>query len=147
MAKMPKLTEMLQNSPEFTDPTHEDFIPVDQQAVTMVLAEHFQKAISNLYMDSEELADTVGIGSAEAWEKFLNLDPVLLYVTARTKNLAAVTARKSLKNLSKAASAGEVAAIKYLNELSGILQGQANNKQIVMHYIPRPKRPGKLKEL
>lgn len=147
MAKMPKLTEMLQNSPEFTDPEHEDFVPIDQQAATMVLAEAFQKSISHLYMDSEELEDEIGIGNSEAWEKFLLLDPVSLYVTARTKSLAAVSARKSMKNLQKAAATGDVAAIRYLNDVSGILQGQSNNKLIVMHYIPRPQRPGKLKEV
>lgn len=147
MAKMSKLTEMLENSAEFTDPENEDFITVDRQAAIMIQAEQFQSRISHLYMDSEELADEVGYGSAESWEKFLLLETVALYVAARTKTLAAVTARKSMKSLQKAANSGDVAAMKYLNEMSGILQGQSNNKQIILHYVPRPKRPAPLREV
>lgn len=134
-----KLTELLAASPIFTDPDMEDFVPLDEQEVYLKQAELFQSRISNLYLDPEELAMELLTGSAEDWEDFLNLEPVKLYVSVRTKNLASMQARKSMKNLQKSASSGDVQAIKYLNELSGVLQNQSDKKVIVLHYIPRPK--------
>ena len=135
---IPKLTEMLQNSPNYTDPEHEDYVPLDKQHVFLRLAEEFQSKQSTMYMDAEELEQDLGIGDANLWEEFLNMEPVLLYTTARTKRMAAVKSRKSLKNLQRAADGGDVRAIQYLNELSGILQAQDGAKIIVLTTVPRP---------
>lgn len=135
---MTKLTHLLLQSPAFQDPMLEDFIPLDQQDLFLKLAEEFQKGISSLYLDPDELAIETRIGTPEVWEEFLNIEAVRLYVAARTKNLATVQARKAMKNLQKSANNGDVAAIKYLNDVSGLLHKQADNKQIVLHYVPRP---------
>jgi hypothetical protein len=129
---------MLQNSPIYTDPTHDDYVPLDKQHVFLRLAEQFQSKQSSMYMDAEELEQEFAIGDANLWEEFLNLDPVLLYSTARTKRMAAVKSRKSMKNLQRAADSGDVRAIQYLNEVSGILQAQDGAKLIVLTTVPRP---------
>ena len=137
---IPRLTEMLETSPYFNDPTLEEYVPLDKQALYLKLAEHFQGKISNLYADPEELWDELRVGSPEIWEEFLSQETVNLYVTARTKSLATVQARKSLQNLQKGAKRGDVQAIKYLNEVSGILAGSDNNKTVVLHFVPRANR-------
>lgn len=141
MAVVPKLTNMLQLSPQFTDPTVDDYVAPDKQHIFIALAESFQTKTSHLYEDPDELTVSLQVGNTELWEEFLNTEPVRLYVTARTKNLTAVHARKSILNLQKSAGRGEVNAIKYLNEISGILQRQTDNKQIVLTYVPRPEMP------
>lgn len=138
MATIPKLTDMLSNSPIFTDPSHEDYVPLDKQHVFLMLAEKFQAKPSTMYMDAEELAEDIGTGDSNLWEEFLNLDPVILYSTARSKRAATVTARKSLRNLQKQANTGDVRAIQYLNEVSGILQAQDGAKLIILTTVPRP---------
>lgn len=135
---IPKLTEMMANSPQFTDPNHDDYVPLDKQDVFMALAERFQQKQSTMYMDAEELSTEMGTGDPNIWEEFLNLESVLLYSSARTKRLAAVTARKSLKNLQTEANRGNVKAIEYLNQVSGILQAQDGAKTIVLTTVPRP---------
>jgi hypothetical protein len=146
MAKIPRLTNMLSSSPYFTDPSVEDYIPIDKQEIYLKLASVFQSKISYLYSDPEELArpqdyDGTGIGTPELWDEFLTLDTVQLYITARTRNLASQKARKSLHNLQKQADKGDVQAIKYLNEVSGMLAGADNNKTIV---LLRPKTGGEM---
>lgn len=140
MSKLPKLTEMINNSPVFKDPTHEEYEPADRQLIFRKMAEVFQRNISNMYLNPDELVYTLEIGEAGIWEEFLNLEPVQLYIATRTKNIASVNARKSLLNLQKAADKGDVAAIKYLNEVSGILNNQSDNKIIVITTVPRPAR-------
>jgi hypothetical protein len=140
---MQKLTDVLQASVQFTDPTVDDYVLLDKQAVFMKLAENYQMFISHLYEDPEELVESTGIGTGELWEEFINLEPVRFYTSVRTKKLAEVDARKSLKNLQKSANKGDVSAIKYLNEVSGILQSQGDGKQIVLHFVPRPKNAPK----
>lgn len=135
---IPKLTTILETSQQYTNNEVEDYIPVDKQLVFTKLAELFQSKISYLYLDPDELSEELGVGSPETWEEFMNVEPVRLYVAARTKNLTQIHARKSLANLQKSANKGDVASIKYLNEISGILQAQAGNKTIVLHYVPRP---------
>ena len=138
MAKLPRLTDMLKESDIFTDPEHEDYLSPPQQARILMQAEVFQSKTSNLYDDPDELAGNTLKGTPEQWEEFLNLLPVQLYITARTKNLATVGARKSMRSLQKSAAQGDVAASKYLNEISGILQAQSNNKMIILTCVPRP---------
>ena len=137
MARIPKLTEMLENSPVFTDPSHEDYVPLDKQHVFLRLAEMYQGQQSTMYMDAEELTQEFGTADPNLWEEFLNMEPVLLYSTARTKRMAAVTSRKSLKNLMSAAKT-DVRAMQYLNEISGVLQAQDGAKLIVLTTVPRP---------
>lgn len=141
MAVVPKLTQMISLSPQFTDTTIDDYIPIDKQHLFLTLAEKFQSKTSSLYEDPAELYTSLMIGSEEIWEEFLNIEPVRLYVAARTKNLTAVHARKSLKNLQLSAGKGDVQSIKYLNEISGILNKQSDNKIIVLSYVPRPQIP------
>lgn len=134
---MQKLVELLQHCPDFNDTSLESYVPLDKQAVYLKMAERFQEAISHLYEDPEELAQSTDI-KAELWEDFLDLDAVTLYAAVRTKKLATTTARKSLRNLQLSANKGDVSAIKYLNEISGIINKQGDTGQIILHYVPRP---------
>ena len=141
---MQKLTEILANCEQFTDPSHDDYVDIEKQEIYLKLAEHLQSAISHLYEDPEELSISTGIDDPELWEEFLNFEPVNLYIEVRQKKLTSVSARKAIKNLQNAANRGDVQAIKYLNEVSGILQAQGdNNKQIVLHFVPRPENAPK----
>lgn len=135
---MQKLTDILASSEQYNDTTHEDYVTPEKQALFLKLAERLQGEISHLYEDPEELALSTGIHTPDLWEEFLNLEPVKFYISVRTKQLSTVNARKSIRNLQVAANKGDVQAIKYLNEVSGILQSQGDNKQIVLHYVPRP---------
>lgn len=140
MARLPKLLEMIDNSPVFNDPEHPDYEPLDQQVIYRRMAEIFQSSISNLYLDPEELSNETMIGTELQWEAFLNLEPVQFYIATRTKNLTATAARKSLSSLQKAAKRGDVQAIKHLNDISGVLQSQGDNRVIILTTVPRPER-------
>jgi hypothetical protein len=104
------------------------------------MAQRFQESISNLYSDPQELAMELQMGTEMQWEAFLNLEPVQFYVATRTRNLTEVAARKSMSSLQKSAQRGDVAAIKLLNEMSGILKAQGDNYTIVLTTVPRPER-------
>lgn len=136
---MQKLTQLLQACPEFTDADHENYVPVHKQVIYLKMAEVFQTKQSHLYEDPEELVESTNMGTAEIWEEFINLDPVQIYAAARTKRLASVAARNSIRNLQKSAKKGDVQAIKYLNEVSGVLNAQNQQGTIILHYVPRPK--------
>lgn len=140
MAKLPNLLEMMDASPVFNDPEYENYEPIDQQLVYRKMAQRFQESISNLYSDPQELAMELQMGTELQWEAFLNLEPVQFYVATRTRNLTEVAARKSMSSLQKSAQRGDVAAIKLLNEMSGILKAQGDNCTIVLTTVPRPER-------
>lgn len=140
MARLPKLIEMIDASPLFNDPDHDEYEPLDQQLMYRKMAEIFQQSIANLYLDPQELSMDLGMGTEQQWESFLSLEPVQFYIATRTKNLTEVAARKSLSSLQKAANKGDVTAIKHLNDISGILKAQSDNRTIVLTTVPRPKR-------
>jgi hypothetical protein len=80
--------------------------------------------------------------SQDIWYEFLNNnEEIRQYIHRRTNEDIEIAHRKAMQALGDQASNGNVQAIKELNNLSGILN-QNNNKQIVTHYIPRPKRGG-----
>ncbi len=140
MARLPKLMEMIEASPVFTDPNYDGYEPLDQQVIYRKMANSFQQSISNLYSDPQELAMELGMGTELQWEAFLNLEPVQLYITTRTRNLTEVAARKSMSALQKAARNGDVNAIKHLNDISGVLKAQGDNRTIILTTVPRPER-------
>ncbi|MMZ47370.1 hypothetical protein D1872_90140 [compost metagenome] len=136
---MEKLVDILQACPEFNDPSLDTYVPLDKQALFLKLAEKFQASLSHIYEDPEELTLSIGLGTPEIWEEFLNLDPVQMYTMVRSKNHAKTTSRKALRNLQIQANKGDVAAIKYLNDISGTLAKQGDAGQVILHYVPRPK--------
>lgn len=136
---MQKLTDLLKHCPEFTDSDHENYVPVHKQTLYLKMAESYQSRQSHLYEDPEELVETTQMGTSELWEEFINFDPVQLYASARSKRLASVAARNSIRNLQKRVKEGDVQAIKYLNEVFGVLNAQNQQGTIILHYVPRPK--------
>lgn len=78
--------------------------------------------------------------SQDIWYEFLNNnEEIRQYIHRRTNEDIEIAHRKAMQALGDQASNGNVQAIKELNQLSGILN-QNNNKQIVTHYIPRPRQ-------
>lgn len=73
------------------------------------------------------------------WYDFINNnEQIRQFIHRRTNEDIEFAHRKALSALGNSAANGNVQAIKELNQLSGILN-QNNSKQIVTHYIPRPK--------
>lgn len=140
MARLPKLMEMIDSSPVFTDPEYDGYEPLDQQLIYRKMAARFQESLSYLYYDPQELSTELEMGTELQWEAFLNLEPVQFYIGTRTKNLTEVAARKSMLSLQKAARQGDIAAIKHLNDISGVLKAQSDNRVIVLTTVPRPAR-------
>ena len=90
-------------------------------------------------MSPSELSKTTNI-SHDIWYEFLNNnEEIRQYIHRRTNEDIEIAHRKAMQALGDQASNGNVQAIKELNQLSGILN-QNNNKQIVTHYIPRPRQ-------
>ena len=88
-------------------------------------------------MTLAELSNKTGIPEA-TWSTYLQREDVRQRIHSRMNEDIEIAHRASLAALAKEAQRGNVQAIKELNNLSGILN-QNNNKQIVTHYIPRPK--------
>jgi hypothetical protein len=106
--------------------------------------------ISKLLKISKEIPDFHTLSPSELtkatniaqdiWYEFLNNnEEIRQYIHRRTNEDIEIAHRKAMQALGDQASNGNVQAIKELNNLSGILN-QNNNKQIVTHYIPRPKQ-------
>lgn len=85
-----------------------------------------------------QLEQTTGIPEA-TWSQYLQREDVRQRITNKLNEEIEIAHRQALTALAKQASQGNVQAIKELNQISGILN-QNNAKQIVTHYIPRPKQ-------
>jgi len=73
------------------------------------------------------------------WSEYLQQEQVRQRITAKMNEEIEISHRKAINALAIQAQNGNVQAIKELNQLSGIMN-QNNNKQIVTHYIPRPRQ-------
>lgn len=127
------LLDMLKEDKVFKD------MPYDQQDLMARLANDFILDQSNLFKTADELEESMVIGNAAHWQRFLNLSPVIMYIKGQMSSIAQVASRKGFLALQKEAQQGNVSAIKQINELAGIMNKEDNNKVIIMHHIPRPK--------
>lgn len=125
------LVETLKKSPTF-----QSFTP-DQQELYAKLAWAYETEESNIYKTPIELAES-NIGNKNHWQQFLSLDVIQNYVRQQMAHQTQIASRKGLISLQKEAQAGNVQAIKHLNELSGILEQGDQNKIVVLHQISRP---------
>lgn len=106
----------------------------------LIQAKLFQieKATNNFFRLSPDELESITDIPAQTWSEYLQKEEVRQRIAARLNEEIEISHRQALTALAKEAQRGNVQAIKELNNLSGILN-QQNNKQIVTHYIPRPK--------
>lgn len=127
------LAERIKQSPEFAT------LPHTEQIIQVRLAEAFSEDQNHLYHTPEELVKLTHIGNKEQWQQFLNKEIVRQYIRGQMASLADVAQRKAFQELQKTAAAGNVQAMKEINEISGIMNNTNNHKIIVLHKIERPK--------
>jgi hypothetical protein len=127
------LLDMLKTDKQFQD------LPLPEQDLIARLASAFIEDQSNIFKSADELAESASIGNIAHWQRFLTLAPVIMYIKGQMAQIAQVASRKGFLSLQKEANAGNVQAIKQINELAGILNKADDNKVIVLSYIPRPK--------
>jgi hypothetical protein len=84
-----------------------------------------------------ELEQLTSIDAKEWHHLITNNENIRQLIHRRTNEDIEIAQRKALQSLAKQAQLGNVQAIKELNQVSGILN-QANNKQFITHFIPRP---------
>lgn len=130
------LTEIIKDSPEFLEMTEE------QQEMTARLAFEFQDNDLALHLDPIELNAKLGIGNKFQWQNFLQLDAVKIYIKQQVQFNAEIASRKTIQTLSKAASTGDTAAAKQINEIAGVYGKTDSNKVVILHQISRPKLKG-----
>lgn len=130
------LTEIIKDSPEFLEMSNE------QQDMTARLAFEFQDNDLALHLDPIELNQKLGIGNKFQWQNFLQLDAVKIYIKQQVQFNAEIASRKTIQTLSKAASTGDTAAAKQINEIAGVYGKTDSNKVVILHQISRPKLKG-----
>lgn len=112
-------------------------IPDEEKEIYLRLASKFQEKTEYLYYSYEELPDATQIGAQSHWQAFLQLEPVQVYIKAQMAEATRVAQRKALLALQKEAELGTVAAAREINELSGIMKKQQEQRTIILHYIER----------
>lgn len=129
---MSLLYKMLQSHQPFAD------LPMDKKEIYLVLAKDFESNEYALYQTPQELTDSFGKGNKAVWQEFLNLEPTRQYIKGQIANTASIASRKAIKALENEALNGDVQAAKQINEISGILNRDSNNRTVVLHQIHRP---------
>jgi hypothetical protein len=126
------LTEMLNESQTL------DSYPVPQKTILLKLAYQLQSYTHLLFMNPEELADAVALGTKEQWQELLRLQETKNFIKGSMAAIAEIAQRKTFNSLVQAALTGNAQAAKQVQELSGVLNQQDTNRTIVLHSIPRP---------
>lgn len=129
------LTMMLQQGKSLTN------ISPDQQEIYMKLARKFQSQHDYLFLEPSELQEVTALGTPTDWQNLLLLPETQAYIKGQMAFLAQIAQRKTFASLvSMALSGGQGAAgaAKQIQELSGIMNQQDQNRTIVLHHIPRP---------
>lgn len=123
---------MLQESPDFQKRT------IPEKAIFTKLAQEFESQTNYLFMNHEELHLMTDIGTKELWKDFLGLQEVISFIKGQMAFLAQIAQRKTFQGLVEQALSGNQAAAKQVQELSGIMNQQDQNRTIVLHRVPRP---------
>jgi hypothetical protein len=116
-----------------------DTLPLPQKTIMMKLASRFQDNTSFLFMDPEELYEKSKMGSKDQWTELLRLQETQNFIKSQMQFLSSIAQRKTFKGLVELALSGNAQAAKQVQELSGILNQQDQNRTVVLHYVPRPK--------
>jgi hypothetical protein len=110
-----------------------------EQTIMMKLASTFQDNTKLLFMEPEELLEETGIGTKDQWTELLRLQETQNFLKGQMQFLAQIAQRKTFQSLVTSALGGNAQAAKQVQELSGILNQQDQNRTVVLHYVPRPK--------
>ena len=128
------LLSLLQSDKDF------QALPQDRQEIFQILASTLETQSKDLiYLDAEELTETTGIGNRTLWQALTNLPATRQFIKAEMQRFTDVAQRRAFKALQKQAENGNVSAAKEIQELSGIMNQQDNNRVIILHRIERPK--------
>lgn len=127
------LTEMLNASDSLSN------LPLPQKTILLTLATTLQNNTNLLFLDPEELVDQTGKGNKDQWEQLLRLQETQNFIKAQMQFFSQIAQRKTFHSLMEMALAGNAQAAKQVQELSGILNQQDQNRTVVLHHIPRPK--------
>lgn len=120
-----------------------DFVKRTQpeKAIILKLASEFQSRTSHLFLDPEELTLHTELGDKEQWTDFLNMSETQSYIKGQMSFLGTIAQRKTFASLVEEALRGNQSAAKQVQELSGIMNKQDNNRTIILHHVPRPITP------
>jgi chromosome condensin MukBEF MukE localization factor len=110
-----------------------------EQTILMKLAARYQENTNFLFLDPEELQQESRIGTKEQWTELLRLQETQNFLKGQMQFLAQIAQRKTFQSLVQSALGGNAQAAKQVQELSGILNQQDQNRTVVLHYVPRPK--------
>jgi chromosome condensin MukBEF MukE localization factor len=127
------LTQMINESGVLKDKT------LPEQTILMKLAARYQENTNFLFLDPEELQTESGIGTKEQWTELLRLQETQNFLKGQMQFLAQIAQRKTFQSLVQSALGGNAQAAKQVQELSGIMNQQDQNRTVVLHYVPRPK--------
>jgi hypothetical protein len=127
------LTQMINESGVLKDKT------LPEQTILMKLAARYQENTNFLFLDPEELQQESGIGTKEQWTELLRLQETQNFLKGQMQFLAQIAQRKTFQSLVTSALGGNAQAAKQVQELSGILNQQDQNRTVVLHYVPRSK--------
>jgi hypothetical protein len=127
------LTQMINESGVLKDKT------LPEQTILMKLAARYQENTNFLFLDPEELQTESGIGTKEQWTELLRLQETQNFLKGQMQFLAQIAQRKTFQSLVTSALGGNAQAAKQVQELSGIMNQQDQNRTVVLHYIPRAK--------
>jgi hypothetical protein len=127
------LTQMINESGVLKDKT------LPEQTILMKLAARYQENTNFLFLDPEELQTESGIGTKEQWTELLRLQETQNFLKGQMQFLAQIAQRKTFQSLVQSALGGNAQAAKQVQELSGILNQQDQNRTVVLHYVPRAK--------
>lgn len=126
------LTQDIQKHPIWED------LPLDKQDIFLRMAEVFESTDKNLTLDAEQLTQQTRVAHRHQWWEFLDLEPVQNYINQQQQRLTKVAARKTLQELQKELTNGNVGAGKEINQMASVFEKTDNNKIIILHRIPRP---------
>jgi hypothetical protein len=110
-----------------------------EQTILMKLAARYQENTNFLFLDPEELQTESGIGTKEQWTELLRLQETQNFLKGQMQFLSQIAQRKTFQSLVTSALGGNAQAAKQVQELSGVLNQQDQNRTVVLHYVPRPK--------
>lgn len=126
------LTQMLEESNSLQD------YPLPQKTILLQLAQSFQSRTDYLFLNPEELQETIGKGTQDQWKQLLQLQETQNFIKGQMAFLSQIAQRKTFHSLVQMALHGNQQAAKQVQELSGILNQQDANRTVVLHQIPRP---------
>lgn len=111
-----------------------------EQAVLLQAAAKFENCYGSHFMSPDELAENLD-GTSATWRKFLTLKPVVDYINRKVAEDTEIMNRQALyKQALKAARAGDTQAAKYIEQLAKANASTANQRIVILHYVPRPER-------